>query len=94
MVLGAVVGFLAAVWSLAGIRRARTRLSPRGVPRRFMAAGGSLRGAVEEGRRTMREYESEARLRWGVDAGSARGEVVRLRDVRAGTGTRNGSGPA
>lgn len=93
MVVGAAGGFLAAVWSLAGIRRARTRLSPRGAPARVMGARESLKVAVSEGRRTMREYEAEARVRWGVDPDPEQAEVIPMREPPTRAGSRTGAVP-
>ena len=65
LVAGMVVGFVAAVWSLASIRRTRGRLrvssAAAEVGDRAAGARSRFGEAVAEGRRAMREYESDAR---------------------------------
>lgn len=62
---GVAAGFVAAVWALAGIRRTRGRLrvshAATEMGDRAVGARTRLGAAVAEGRRTMREYEAEAR---------------------------------
>lgn len=67
MVVGASVGALAALYALAGIRRARTVLDPQTVPGRVagraQAARSRVQAAVDDGRRARHEYEERARRR-------------------------------
>ncbi len=65
LIAGALAGFVAAVWTLAGIRRTRGRFTASSVASemgdRAVTARTRVGAAVAEGRRTMREYEAEAR---------------------------------
>lgn len=65
MTVGAVVGALASVYALAGVRRARSVLDPRVVPvraaGRAQRAGTRVRAAIDEGRRVRHDYETRAR---------------------------------
>jgi hypothetical protein len=62
--VGAAAGALAAVYALAGVRRARTQLDPQTVPARVAHRAGRarhrVRHAVAEGRRARTEYEIRA----------------------------------
>jgi hypothetical protein len=64
LTVGAAAGALAAVYTLAGIRRARVQLDPTTAParvtRRIGSAGSRVRHAIDEGRAVTREYESRA----------------------------------
>jgi hypothetical protein len=64
LTVGATAGALVTLYTLAGIRRARTGLDPHNAPervaRRAAAARGRVRAAIDEGRRTRRQYEERA----------------------------------
>ena len=67
MALGATTGFVAAVWTLAGVRRVRTQLDPATattrVARRVTGVQGRVRDAVAEGREAKQAYEIDAARR-------------------------------
>jgi hypothetical protein len=74
--VGACAGALAAVYTLAGIRRARTQLDPQTVPARVAhraeRAQHRVRHAVAEGRRVRTDYEDRARARAPRPTGPSR----------------------
>ena len=80
VVVGAAMGFVGAVWALAGVRRARTRLSPANASDLARTRVGRARlawtEAIDEGRRTM--HEREAALRAGIEAPGQTSNVVPL----------------
>jgi hypothetical protein len=67
MTLGAIAGALVALYTLAGIRRARTGLDPQTasqrVAQRATGARRRVRAAIDEGRRARVQYEARAATR-------------------------------
>jgi hypothetical protein len=67
LAVGAASGFVAAVWTLAGVRRVRTQLDPSTattrVGRQVTGVTHRVRDAVAEGREAARAYEVEAARR-------------------------------
>jgi hypothetical protein len=74
LVVGATAGALVTLYTLAGIRQARTHLDPQTVPARVARQAGRaaqgagnarsrVRSAIDEGRAARHEYESRAARR-------------------------------
>jgi hypothetical protein len=64
LAVGVTVGSLVTLYTLAGIRRARTGLDPHTAPQRVAQrathARSRVRDALEEGRRARHQYEARA----------------------------------
>lgn len=74
LVVGAAAGGLVTIYTLAGIRQARTHLDPQTVPARVAHQAGRVaqgagnarsrvRDAIDEGRQARHDYESRATRR-------------------------------
>jgi hypothetical protein len=74
LAVGAVAGGLVTIYTLAGIRQARTHLDPQTMPARVAHQAGRvahgagqarsrMREAIDEGRQARHEYESRAARR-------------------------------